>query len=69
MIATAEASEFRFGIKLGFAKAKRKIACSEKNGRDPGLGELPLNFGVSFNISAMADGGEMIIYMCVNAFQ
>jgi len=34
---TAEASDFKFGMQLGFAKARHKITPSEKRGRDPGL--------------------------------
>jgi len=38
--ATAEASEFKFGMQLGFAKAHHKITPKGKSGRGPGLREL-----------------------------
>ena len=38
--ATAEASEFKFGMQLGFAKAHHKITPRRKSGCGPGLGEL-----------------------------
>ena len=41
----AEASEFKFGMQLGFAKAHHKITFRGKSGRGPGLGELPKIFG------------------------
>jgi len=44
---TAEASDFKFGIQLGFAKAHHKIIPREKSGHGFGIGELPQNFGVS----------------------
>ena len=39
--ATAEASEFKFGVQLGLAKPHQKIKPRGKSGRGPGLGELP----------------------------
>jgi len=39
--ATAEASDFKFGMQLGFAKAHHKITPRGKSGHGPGLGELP----------------------------
>ena len=38
--ATAEASDFKFGTQLGFAKAHDKITCRRKGKHGPGLGEL-----------------------------
>jgi len=38
--ATAEASDFKFGMQLGFAKAHHKITPRRKEGRGPKLGEL-----------------------------
>ena len=43
--AMAEASEFKFGMLLGFAKAHHKITPRKKSGRGPGLAELPKIFG------------------------
>jgi len=37
----AEASDFKFGIQLGFAKAHHKITPGEKSGGGLALGELP----------------------------
>jgi len=54
MSATAEDSDFKFGIKLGFAKAHHKIEPRKKHGRRPGVGELPKILGFPVNISAMA---------------
>ena len=39
--ATAEASEFKCGMQLGFAKGHHKITPRGKSGRGPWLGELP----------------------------
>ena len=52
--ATAESSEFKFGMQLVFAKAHHKITPRGKHERGPGLGELPNILGFSFNISATA---------------
>ena len=45
--ATAEASDFKFGAQLGFAKAHahHKITRRRKDGRGPGLEELPKIWG------------------------
>jgi len=40
-----EASDFKFGTQLGFAKAYHKITHKGKSGRGLGLGELPKIFG------------------------
>ena len=40
---------------MGFAKAHLKIPPRRKNGRGPGLGELPEILGFPFNISATAE--------------
>jgi len=53
--ATAEASDFKFGVQLGFAKAHHKIPRRRKRGRGPGLGEFPKIWGFPFKIYAMAD--------------
>ena len=39
--ATAEASDFKSGTQLGFAKARDKITPSGKSGGGLGLGQLP----------------------------
>jgi len=44
--ATAEASDFKFGTQLGFAKAHHKITPRGKSKRGLGLGELPKIFRV-----------------------
>ena len=56
----AEASEFIFGMQLGFAKAHHKITPRGKSGRGPGLGELPKILESPFNISATAEASEFI---------
>ena len=56
--ATAEASDFKFGMQLGFAKAHRKITSRGKSGRGPGLGELPKILGFPFNISATVEASD-----------
>jgi len=43
--ATAEPSDFTFGIRLGFAKAHHKITSRGKSGHGLGLGELPKFWG------------------------
>ena len=45
IFATAEASEFKFGMQFGFFKAHHKITPKEQSGRKPGLGELPKIWG------------------------
>jgi len=42
----AEASDFKFGTQLEFAKAHHKITPIGKNEHELGLGELPKIFGV-----------------------
>ena len=37
----AEASDFKFGAQLGFAKAPHKTTPTGKSGRSLGLGKLP----------------------------
>jgi len=44
--ATAEASNFKTGMRLGFAKAHHKIPHRRKSGRGPGLEERLKIFGV-----------------------
>jgi len=50
----AEASEFKFAIKLGLAKSNYKITPIDKRGRRFRLGSFK-NLGFSFNIYAMAE--------------
>jgi len=52
------ASEFIFGMQLGFAKAHHKITPRSKSGRGPGLEELLKILGPPFNISATAEASE-----------
>jgi len=40
-----EASDFKFGAQLGFAKAHHKITRRRKEGHSPELGELPNIWG------------------------
>ena len=47
--ATAEASDFKFVVQLGFAKDHHKITCRRKSGRGCGLGEFS-KFGGSLSI-------------------
>jgi len=56
--ATAEASEFKFGLQLWFAEAHHKITPKRKSGLGTGLGNLPKIVGSSFNISATAEASE-----------
>jgi len=44
-----EASDFKFGIWLMFAKAYHKITRRRKDGCGPGLGELPEIWGFPFS--------------------
>jgi len=53
--ATSEASDFKFGTQLGFAKAQRK------SGHGPGLGELPQILWFPYNISAMPEASDFKI--------
>jgi len=48
---TAEASYFKFGTQLGFAKGHHKITPS---GHGPGVGKIPQILEFPFNISATA---------------
>ena len=50
----AEASEFKFGMQLGFAKAHHKITLRGKSG----LLELPKILGFPFYISATAEASD-----------
>jgi len=54
----AEASEFKFGMQLEFAKAHREITPSGKSGHGPGLGKLPKILGSPFNIYATVEASE-----------
>jgi len=47
--ATAEASDFKFGTQLGFAKTHHKITPRGKSGCGLGLGELLKILGFLFN--------------------
>ena len=49
----AKASDFKFGTQIGFAKAHHKITPRGKVGVALARG-APQNFGVFYNISAMA---------------
>ena len=51
--ATDKATEFKFGMQLGFAKVHLKITSRRKSGRGLGPGK-PHKFGVPCNISAAA---------------
>ena len=53
--ATAEASDFKFGIQLGFANDHHKITPISKSGHGLRLGELPKFLWFYFNIYAMAE--------------
>jgi len=50
--ATAEASDFKFGKQLGFAKSYHKVTPRGKSGSGLGLGELLKIVGFPYNISA-----------------
>jgi len=52
-----EASDFKFGTQLRFAKAHHQIPL-EKSECGPGLGELPEIRGSPFNISATAEASD-----------
>jgi len=45
IFATAEASDFKFGIPFAYAKAHHEITPRAKSGRGPGQGELPKMWG------------------------
>jgi len=51
----AEASDFKYGTQLGFAKAHHKITHIRKSGCGLGLTELPKILGFPYNISATAE--------------
>jgi len=53
-----EASDFKFGNQLGFAKAHHQIPPENKTGCGPGLGELSKICGFSFNISAATEASD-----------
>ena len=53
----AEASEFKFGIELGFARSNYKITPKDKSGRGFRLCSLK-NMGFSFNIYVMAENSD-----------
>jgi len=55
--ATAEASDIKFGMQLGFVNGHHKIT-PRGNGRGPGLGEIPKILRFPFNISAMAEASD-----------
>jgi len=56
--AKAEASDFKFGVPLGFAKGRHKITPWEKIGYGPGVGKLPKIWGFLYNISATAEASD-----------
>jgi len=57
--ATAGASDFIFGIQLGFVKAYYKIARRRKGGHGPDmLRELPYIWGFPFNIYTVAEASD-----------
>jgi len=56
--ATAEASDFKFGTQLEFAKAHHKIIPRGKSGHGLGLGELPNILGFPYNIYATAGASD-----------
>ena len=58
ILATAGASEFKFGTQLGFAKAHHKITPIGKSGRGLGLGELPKILWFHVNIYTMAEARD-----------
>jgi len=53
-----EASDFKFGTQLGFAKAHHKITSREKSVGGLGLEEFPQILGFSYNISATAGASD-----------
>jgi len=56
--ATAKASDFKIGMRLGFAKAHHNIPHRRKHGRGPGLEKLPKNLGFPCNIYATAEASN-----------
>jgi len=53
-----EASDFKFRIQLGYAKALHKITPIGKSGHGLGLGKLPQIFWFYFNIYTMAEARD-----------
>jgi len=58
IFATAEASNFKIGVLLGFYKALHKILQGRKSGCDPGLEDFPRILGFPFNICATAESSN-----------
>jgi len=56
--ATAVASDFKFGMRLGFAKAHHKITCRRNGEHDPGLGKLPNIWGFPVNIYTKVEAND-----------
>jgi len=56
--ATAEASDFKFGTQLGFAKAYHKITPIGKSGHGLGLGELTKILWFHVNIYTIAEARD-----------
>jgi len=56
--ATARASDFKFDMRLGFAKAHHNITRRRKGRHDHGPGELPKIWRFPFNIYTMAEARE-----------
>jgi len=54
----AEASDFKFGIQLGFAKAHHKITSIGKSGHGLALGKPPKILRFHFNVYAMAEARD-----------
>jgi len=54
----AEASDFKFGVQLGFAKAHHEIIPGGKSGRGLGLGKLSKILWFHFNIYTMAEASN-----------
>ena len=57
IFATAEASEFKFGMQLGFAKSHQKLT-PRKKWAWPWVRAAPQNFWRHLNISAMAEASK-----------
>ena len=55
----AEASDFKFGTQLVFAKAYHKITLGGKSGHGYGLGELPKILSFHFNIHTMVETKDL----------
>jgi len=58
IFATAKAGNFKIGMRLGFAKAHRKMSRRSKSGRGPGLEELPNILGLPFSIGATTEASN-----------